>query len=131
MLRNFSDPFNTVWNLTYDLLQSFELENTTALINYSNNSTIVHNFSVSIINNSNGTSDVSKSIDLPWWANTIWSIVFGLLIAVAVGGNLIVIWIVFGKSPHTYKCYTIFTLTNMIFEVITIILYFREGLLLL
>ena len=30
----------------------------------------------------------------PWWVQTIWSILFGGMVVVATGGNLIVIWIV-------------------------------------
>lgn len=31
---------------------------------------------------------------LPWWQQLIWSFVFGTMVIVATGGNLIVIWIV-------------------------------------
>ena len=36
---------------------------------------------------------------LAWWQSTIWSVIFGILILVAVAGNLIVIWIVLGTWP--------------------------------
>ena len=44
------------------------------------------------------TEGVSTRYGLPWWAMTIWGLVFGILIMVAVSGNLIVIWIVLGKA---------------------------------
>ena len=37
-----------------------------------------------------------------WWAISIWSILYGILILVAVGGNLIVIWIVLGTCLLFY-----------------------------
>ncbi len=41
-------------------------------------------------------SSSTRYLGAAWWQSTIWSIVFGLLITVAVGGNLIVMWIVLG-----------------------------------
>jgi hypothetical protein len=35
---------------------------------------------------------------LPWWQKTVWSVVFGAMLLVAVGGNAIVMWIVLGTS---------------------------------
>ena len=49
--------------------------------------------------NTNGTvfvTDGPHQLAKDWWAISIWSILFGILILVAVGGNLIVIWIVLG-----------------------------------
>lgn len=31
---------------------------------------------------------------LPWWRQVLWSILFGGMVIVATGGNLIVVWIV-------------------------------------
>ena len=45
---------------------------------------------------SNGSSGSTRYLGAAWWQSTVWSIVFGLLITVAVGGNLIVMWIVLG-----------------------------------
>lgn len=45
----------------------------------------------------NGTDDglwEENKYDLPWWHQLIWSVVFGGMVVVATGGNLIVIWIV-------------------------------------
>jgi len=35
---------------------------------------------------------------LPWWQKTVWSVVFGAMLLVAVGGNAIVMWIVLGEK---------------------------------
>ncbi|XP_059472152.1 tachykinin-like peptides receptor 86C isoform X2 [Neocloeon triangulifer] len=35
-----------------------------------------------------------KPFALPWWQKTVWSVVFGAMLLVAVGGNAIVMWIV-------------------------------------
>lgn len=43
---------------------------------------------------SNETQWVENNFNLPWWHELLWSIVFGGMVVVATGGNLIVIWIV-------------------------------------
>lgn len=37
------------------------------------------------------------NLTMPWWAQTAWTLVFTLMITVAIGGNCIVMWIVVGK----------------------------------
>lgn len=39
----------------------------------------------------------SAPYELPWWQKLAWSVVFSLMLIVAIGGNIIVIWIVLGK----------------------------------
>jgi hypothetical protein len=34
---------------------------------------------------------------LPWWQKLVWAMVFAAMLAVAVGGNAIVMWIVLGQ----------------------------------
>ncbi|KAA0203862.1 hypothetical protein HAZT_HAZT009650 [Hyalella azteca] len=31
---------------------------------------------------------------LPWWQQTLWTLVFGVMLAAAIGGNALVMWIV-------------------------------------
>ena len=54
-------------------------------------------FSGNISDGEDDEKDVHSSI-LPWWASIIWTLLFGALIVVAVGGNLLVMWIVLGRS---------------------------------
>lgn len=39
----------------------------------------------------------TRPYELPWEQKTIWAIVFGLMMFVAIAGNGIVLWIVTGK----------------------------------
>lgn len=38
-----------------------------------------------------------KPYELPWEQKTIWSLLFGTMLMVAISGNIIVLWIVLGK----------------------------------
>lgn len=38
-----------------------------------------------------------RPFDLPWWQKLSWSCVFAIILVVATGGNIIVMWIVLGK----------------------------------
>lgn len=52
-------------------------------------------------------SDVNQFI-LPWWRQLLWSILFGGMVIVATGGNLIVVWIVLAhKRMRTVTNYFI------------------------
>lgn len=56
------------------------------------------------------TSDETNVFILPWWRQLIWSILFGGMVIVATGGNLIVIWIVLAhKRMRTVTNYFIGT----------------------
>lgn len=37
------------------------------------------------------------NLSMPLWVRLLWTVVFTVMVAVAVGGNCIVIWIVTGK----------------------------------
>jgi len=40
------------------------------------------------------TTGGSFAFVVPWWRQVLWSILFGVVVIVATGGNLIVVWIV-------------------------------------
>lgn len=40
---------------------------------------------------------VDDNLSMPLWIRMLWTVVFTVMVAVAVGGNCIVIWIVVGK----------------------------------
>lgn len=48
------------------------------------------------------------NLSMPLWVQLLWTIVFTVMVAVAVGGNCIVIWIVTGKiyCELHYSMYT-------------------------
>ncbi|XP_036323655.1 tachykinin-like peptides receptor 99D [Rhagoletis pomonella] len=64
---------------------------------------------------SNGNStmfDDDISFILPWWRQVLWSILFGGMVIVATGGNLIVVWIVMTtKRMRTVTNYFIVNLS--------------------
>lgn len=39
-----------------------------------------------------------RPFDLPWWQKLFWSLIFAVILLVATGGNIIVMWIVLGKK---------------------------------
>ncbi|KYN33604.1 Tachykinin-like peptides receptor 86C, partial [Trachymyrmex septentrionalis] len=39
-----------------------------------------------------------RPFDLPWWQKLFWSLIFAVILFVATGGNIIVMWIVLGKK---------------------------------
>lgn len=39
-----------------------------------------------------------RPFDLPWWQKLSWSTVFAVILLVATGGNIIVMWIVLGMA---------------------------------
>ncbi|EEB16930.1 class A rhodopsin-like G-protein coupled receptor GPRtak2, putative [Pediculus humanus corporis] len=43
-----------------------------------------------------------KPFDLIWWQKLIWTSVFAVMLLVATGGNIIVMWIVLGKFTCTF-----------------------------
>lgn len=54
------------------------------------------------------SSDPAVSFILPWWRQLLWTILFGGMVIVATGGNLIVIWIVLAhKRMRTVTNYFI------------------------
>ena len=46
-----------------------------------------------------------RPFDLIWWQKLIWTSVFALMLLVATGGNIIVMWIVLGKFTCTFFSY--------------------------
>lgn len=38
---------------------------------------------------------------LPWWLQLLWTLAFGVMLTVAIGGNSLVMWIVCGRFPFT------------------------------
>lgn len=49
------------------------------------------------------SSQNRKPYELPWEQKTIWSLVFGAMLLVAISGNVIVLWIVLGKFRLQFK----------------------------
>lgn len=41
-----------------------------------------------------------RPFDLPWWQKFFWSLVYAVILLIATGGNIIVIWIVLGKKTN-------------------------------
>ncbi|GLH01178.1 Tachykinin-like peptides receptor 86C [Gryllus bimaculatus] len=46
-----------------------------------------------------GHASASRPYALPWWQKLAWTLVFGAMLLVATGGNIIVMWIVLGHVP--------------------------------
>ena len=65
------------------------------------------------VNNTNITdSQAGNQFILPWWRQMIWTVLFVGMIAVATGGNLIVIWIVMAhKRMRTVTNYFLVNLS--------------------
>ncbi|XP_071512799.1 tachykinin-like peptides receptor 99D isoform X2 [Panulirus ornatus] len=92
-----SDPvldFERSWNMSGGRVGEFEWWNMSGL-EYEDQ--IVNGSYFPSLNGTNFTDDYEweeNKYDLPWWHQLIWSVVFGGMVVVATGGNLIVIWIV-------------------------------------
>jgi tachykinin-like receptor len=87
----------------------------------------------------NLTSSLAEELEeanmfiLPWYQQLIWSLVFGLMVIVAAGGNLIVIWIVLAhRRMRTVTNYfivnlsvadTMVSLLNVVFNFV----YMLDG----
>lgn len=39
-----------------------------------------------------------RPFNLPWWQKLFWSLIFAVILLIATGGNIIVMWIVLGKK---------------------------------
>lgn len=50
---------------------------------------------------------------LPWWQQLTWTLAFGAMLLVAVGGNAIVMWIVIGEQPRCCLAYLDTTNTKL------------------
>lgn len=62
--------------------------------------------------NLNDVIEESNTFILPWWQQLTWSLVFGGMVLVACGGNLIVIWLVLAhKRMRTVTNYFIVNLS--------------------
>jgi len=46
-----------------------------------------------------------RPFDLPWWQKLFWSLIFAVILLVATGGNIIVMWIVLGKKTDCTNDY--------------------------
>jgi hypothetical protein len=59
--------------------------------------------------------DQPRPFALPWWQKTVWSVVFGAMLLVAVGGNAIVMWIVLGENLiKSSKCANVIGLCKFV-----------------
>ena len=47
-------------------------------------------------------SDSSRPYLLDWWQQVLWTLVFSAMLAVAIGGNSLVMWVVCGKHAKLY-----------------------------
>lgn len=64
------------------------------------------------LNNSNLTDTSGNKFILPLWRQLIWTFLFGIMIIIATGGNLIVIWIVLAhKRMRTVTNYFLVNLS--------------------
>jgi len=45
-----------------------------------------------------------RPFDLPWWQKLFWSLIFAVILLIATGGNIIVMWIVLGKKTDCNDC---------------------------
>ncbi|KAF0303357.1 Tachykinin-like peptides receptor 86C [Amphibalanus amphitrite] len=43
-----------------------------------------------------GAAAEGRSFDMPWWASLSWTVAFVVMLAIAIGGNSIVCWIILG-----------------------------------
>ncbi|XP_063990471.1 tachykinin-like peptides receptor 99D isoform X2 [Diachasmimorpha longicaudata] len=77
------------------------------------NTTIWMNLSTPHYHNDTNTTDTDgNQFILPWWRQMIWTVLFVGMIAVATGGNLIVIWIVLAhKRMRTVTNYFLVNLS--------------------
>lgn len=41
--------------------------------------------------------------DLPWWQKLTWSLIYAIILLIATGGNIIVMWIVLGKKKFIFE----------------------------
>ncbi|XP_058985627.1 tachykinin-like peptides receptor 99D [Musca domestica] len=63
-------------------------------------------------NTSSNDTYIDISFILPWWRQVLWSILYGVMVIVATGGNLIVVWIVITtKRMRTVTNYFIVNLS--------------------
>ncbi|NP_001298153.1 tachykinin-like peptides receptor 99D [Stomoxys calcitrans] len=63
-------------------------------------------------NASSNDTFIDISFILPWWRQVLWSILYGVMVIVATGGNLIVVWIVITtKRMRTVTNYFIVNLS--------------------
>lgn len=44
-----------------------------------------------------------RPFDLPWWQKLVWSLVYAIILMVATGGNIIVMWIVLGMFISLFQ----------------------------
>ncbi|CAD7084718.1 unnamed protein product [Hermetia illucens] len=75
-------------------------------------STDNYNYVSTTSNSTNSSFAQANMFILPWWRQLLWSILFGGMVIVATGGNLIVIWIVLAhKRMRTVTNYFIVNLS--------------------
>lgn len=67
---------------------------------------------MSLVNLSSEEVMAENVFILPWWGQAAWTLLFGMMVMVATGGNLIVIWIVLAhKRMRTVTNYFIVNLS--------------------
>ncbi|CAB3375735.1 Hypothetical predicted protein [Cloeon dipterum] len=63
-------------------------------------------------NNSSGDLMAENQFILPWWRQVLWSVLYAMMVVVATGGNVIVIWIVLAhKRMRTVTNYFLVNLS--------------------
>ena len=68
--------------------------------NFATTSSLHHHHKISFKNNTNTSSLEVHSGNpyvMPWWVETGYAVVYLLMVLIAVGGNLVVIWVVVGN----------------------------------
>ncbi|XP_066582342.1 tachykinin-like peptides receptor 99D [Prorops nasuta] len=83
------------------------------------NATESWNWSVALLDNISYANDTNSTgfelrnqFILPWWRQMIWTVLFAVMIIVATGGNLIVVWIVLAhKRMRTVTNYFLVNLS--------------------
>ncbi|XP_067616737.1 tachykinin-like peptides receptor 99D isoform X2 [Eurosta solidaginis] len=96
-----------------------QLIGTASLLDWCNQSLALFYGMSNCVGASNGSNGINTtmidddiSFILPWWRQVLWTILFGFMVMVATGGNLIVIWVVFTtKRMRTVTNYFIVNLS--------------------
>ncbi|XP_028899835.2 tachykinin-like peptides receptor 99D isoform X2 [Zeugodacus cucurbitae] len=93
-----------------------QLIGTASAIDWCNQSLLLYGLNNCSMNTNGENNDTMADDDisfiLPWWRQVLWSILFGGMVLVATGGNLIVVWVVMTtKRMRTVTNYFIVNLS--------------------
>ncbi|XP_075147237.1 tachykinin-like receptor at 99D [Haematobia irritans] len=110
---------NVASNLMYDWCNQSSASASSYFPDMSNSgSPSANGYNCSLLGNANNFSMPGNdtygdiSFILPWWRQVLWSILYGVMVIVATGGNLIVVWIVITtKRMRTVTNYFIVNLS--------------------